>query len=251
MQSSTAIAFRALVMLICMISIPLFAIFGRDLPQILKNLVAGRLVIRVTDSDPAETKAPAPLVATSSAAPLAKPSSPFSEQVPYRAGGNDPSAEGARLAAVNPSGDRRENTGSSRPSETPSSTPAPPASFSAEPTSRPIGQNPAAGDASPPGVPAAGAELAGAAAAPQQPVDAIAGNEQFRQALGRLRQLGATHYMLETWGSDNNQYRFTCKVALDGNSSATRYFQAIEGDPWRALQSVLQQVEAWKATPRE
>ncbi len=42
MQSSTAIAIRALVMLICLISIPLFAIFGKDLPQVVKGLIEGR-----------------------------------------------------------------------------------------------------------------------------------------------------------------------------------------------------------------
>src|SRR2546425_1281481 len=42
MQSSTAIAFRALVMLICLITIPLFAIFGKDLPQVIKGLLEGR-----------------------------------------------------------------------------------------------------------------------------------------------------------------------------------------------------------------
>src|SRR5262249_56365718 len=42
MQSSTAIAFRALVMLIVLISVPLFAIFGKNLPDIVKGLMEGR-----------------------------------------------------------------------------------------------------------------------------------------------------------------------------------------------------------------
>src|SRR5262245_37694723 len=42
MQSSTAIAFRALVMLIVLISVPLFAIFGKNLPEVVKGLIEGR-----------------------------------------------------------------------------------------------------------------------------------------------------------------------------------------------------------------
>src|SRR5262245_23037980 len=42
MQSSTAIAFRALVMLIVLISVPLFAIFGKNLPEVVKGLMEGR-----------------------------------------------------------------------------------------------------------------------------------------------------------------------------------------------------------------
>ena len=46
-------------MLICMISIPLFAIFGKDLPEVIKNLLAGRLVVRVTDPVPGNRPAAA------------------------------------------------------------------------------------------------------------------------------------------------------------------------------------------------
>ena len=42
MQSSTAIAIRALVMLIVLISVPLFAIFGKNLPEVVKGVLEGR-----------------------------------------------------------------------------------------------------------------------------------------------------------------------------------------------------------------
>ncbi|HEY2759870.1 MAG TPA: hypothetical protein VGI75_03985, partial [Pirellulales bacterium] len=42
MQSSTAIAIRALIMLIVLISVPLFAIFGKNLPDVVKGLLEGR-----------------------------------------------------------------------------------------------------------------------------------------------------------------------------------------------------------------
>jgi hypothetical protein len=76
------------------------------------------------------------------------------------------------------------------------------------------------------------------------------GDEKFRQVEMRLRELGATHYMLETWGPDNNRYRFACKMAIGGNGGVNRYFQAIEDDPWRAMAAVLHQVEEWRNQPQ-
>ena len=48
MQSSTAIAIRALVMLIVLISVPLFAIFGKNLPEVIKGLMDGRSLVLTT-----------------------------------------------------------------------------------------------------------------------------------------------------------------------------------------------------------
>ena len=45
MQSSTSIAIRALVMLIVLISVPLFAIFGKNLPEVVKGLLEGRSLV--------------------------------------------------------------------------------------------------------------------------------------------------------------------------------------------------------------
>ena len=238
MQSSTAIAFRALVMLICMISIPLFAIFGKDLPEVIKNLLAGRLVVRVTD--------PVPGNQTAAAAPTAggnlptRPNSPFSEPAAYRAEGTAREPAGAQPTSI-------------RASAANSAT-AQPAGFQAPSESRPISPNEYPGREVSPAVntsdqtasesPRMSSGVAGAV-----PVASGAGsdNEQFRRAEARLRELGATHYTLETWGSDNNRYRFVCKMAIGGNPGANRYFQAIEDDPWRAMNAVLQQVEAWRA----
>jgi hypothetical protein len=74
-----------------------------------------------------------------------------------------------------------------------------------------------------------------------------AGDEKFHLAELRLRSLGATKYTLETWGPDNNRYRFACKMAIAGNPNANQLFQAIEDDPWAAMQSVLHQVEEWRS----
>ena len=47
----------------------------------------------------------------------------------------------------------------------------------------------------------------------------------------RLRRLGATYYLLETWGNQRQFYRFYCQMAVGGNSSYTHYFEAINANP--------------------
>jgi hypothetical protein len=63
----------------------------------------------------------------------------------------------------------------------------------------------------------------------------------------RLRELGATYYLLETWGRNGELYRFHCKIAVAGNPDYTRHFEATDRDASRAMQQVLEQVEAWRA----
>ncbi len=233
MQSSTAIAFRALVMLICMISIPLFAIFGKDLPEVIKNLLAGRLVVRVTDPDPGSHT---PAGVANGNLP-ARPDSPFSEPASYRAEGSGNGPPGAQPTSVRASAAN--------------SAVAQPAGFQAPSESRPISSDQGSGI----GVQGSAVGRQASEVRNQEPVAnssaaAAAGNsdgEQFRRAEARLRELGATHYTLETWGSDNNRYRFVCKMAIGGNPGVNRYFQAIEDDPWRAMNAVLQQVETWRS----
>jgi hypothetical protein len=62
----------------------------------------------------------------------------------------------------------------------------------------------------------------------------------------RLRQLGATYYLLETWGNQRQVYRFYCQIAVGGNSSYTHYFEATNANPLEAMADVLRQVEAWR-----
>ncbi len=72
--------------------------------------------------------------------------------------------------------------------------------------------------------------------------------DQFPRMEKRLRELGATYYLLETWGSTGDRYRFFCKMAIAGNAdyNRNRIFQATAADPLRAMQDVLAQVEQWR-----
>jgi len=67
----------------------------------------------------------------------------------------------------------------------------------------------------------------------------------------RLRELGATYYLLETWGSQRQLYRFYCRMAVGGNVDFTRYFEATDADPLQAMLQVLRQVETLKGGGRK
>ncbi len=62
----------------------------------------------------------------------------------------------------------------------------------------------------------------------------------------RLRELGATYFLLESWGSQGQLYRFYCKMAIGGNANYNRYFEATDVDPIRVMSKVLKEVEAWR-----
>ncbi len=75
------------------------------------------------------------------------------------------------------------------------------------------------------------------------------GTDRFTYVLGRLRELGAVYYLLETWGSEGQQFRFHCKMAIGGNPGYTRHFEATDAEPMHAIARVLSDVEAWRAAP--
>ena len=58
--------------------------------------------------------------------------------------------------------------------------------------------------------------------------------------------MGATYYVLETWGSQQQLYRCYCKVAVAGNADYTHCFEAVHGEPLQAMLQVLRQVETWR-----
>jgi hypothetical protein len=62
----------------------------------------------------------------------------------------------------------------------------------------------------------------------------------------KLRQFGATYYVLEAWGSEGQLYRFFCKMAVGGDADFTHCFEATDADPLQAMRQVLQQIEAWR-----
>jgi hypothetical protein len=69
---------------------------------------------------------------------------------------------------------------------------------------------------------------------------------ELREIQERLRELGATYYLLESWGNDQQLFRFYCKVAVGGNADYTHWFEAIHADPMEAMRQVLRRVETWR-----
>lgn len=79
------------------------------------------------------------------------------------------------------------------------------------------------------------------------PSGGAASSDQFSQIQTRLKALGATHYTLETWGPSGDSYRFQCRMAAGHSADYTRQFEATDTDAVRTMQTVLDEVEAWKA----
>jgi hypothetical protein len=75
-------------------------------------------------------------------------------------------------------------------------------------------------------------------------------DDALSQGERRLRALGMASYRLETWGVTGELYRFSCQVALSDRAQAMKHFEATETSPAKVIESVLQQVEAWQATRR-
>ena len=65
----------------------------------------------------------------------------------------------------------------------------------------------------------------------------------------KLREYGATYYLLETWGNDGELYRFHCRMAIGNNPNYTRHFEATDRDALKAMTQVLERVEAWRTGP--
>jgi hypothetical protein len=62
----------------------------------------------------------------------------------------------------------------------------------------------------------------------------------------KLREYGATYYLLETGGSDGHQYRFHCRMAAGPDPSRVQMFEATDADALSAMAKVVAQVEAWR-----
>jgi hypothetical protein len=238
-QSSATVALRALVMLVCLVIVPIAAIFGFSIPDSIRQPIERYLGINM--------------------APATSPLSEAPRFVP-----NATSTQGTTVSA------------DARPAAMPLVvSPAPLVPVNAPPLVNPLGSpqaqawaaDPAssaiipAGYQSPveagqPAMPTASAGSSasgradGSEASPAVYRGAAGGHsERFTMIEQRLRELGATYFLLESWGSQGQLYRFYCKMAIGGNPNYNRYFEATDPDPIRVMAKVLGEVEAWRASP--
>jgi hypothetical protein len=204
-QSSVVVMFRAFVMLVCLIAIPLAALLGPSLPEVIKAAKEGRW--------PDLTKAIG----------MASSSEPARDEAPRFVPAPPPAAIPVEPAAT---------AGNLSP-QTPVPSGVVPASYES-----PTGPGNGIGESPEVVFPQ---DVADSAKLPVPSADALV------QAQEKLRKLGATYYVLEYWGKEQNQFRFHCRMAVGGNPNYTRPFQAIENDPLQAIAKVVQEVEAWRA----
>ncbi|MGD0899729.1 MAG: hypothetical protein ABR915_18000 [Thermoguttaceae bacterium] len=232
-QSSVVVMFRALVMLVCLIAIPLAALFGSSLPAVVKAVQEGRWpgLAELRGSSGSRQNAgalseaprfiPNAATAPGSATPPAVFIQPPDADWPAKP---LPAVPGVRGQDAQRSADARTSADTRVSAVVPARYDAPLEPAGETPRSS---SGPKAGDSPSPGM-----------AAPGDPLTLIQ---------DRLRQLGATYYLLESWGDQERQYRFYCRMAIGGNPQHTQSFWSIEADPFKAMRQVLEQVEAWRS----
>lgn len=265
MESSTVLAFRIFVMLSCLIVVPMAAIFGSAFPDVVKSVLVDRLVAWGTGKSPEtiKTAADGGFGEVTSGHASAQSTSNNWEAPRWGAQGataNTWQSQGANpaplgvvpagAAGVNPSMGNQ-SASFAAPADTlrgPAGAHPTPRGTTDAPYGNPPIENvrggqqfsyPPRGPAAPAGDPAAMA--AGRAPQPlEQP-------ERFTAMERRLRENGATYYLLETWGNEGELYRFHCKMAIGNNPNYTRHFEATDRDALKAMAQVLERVEAWRA----
>lgn len=264
MESSTVLAFRIFVMLSCLIIVPMAAIFGSAFPDVVKTMLVDRIVALSTGKPvepPAAATDPngfrevttAPEVA---AAPGAAAMGAEAPRWGTPAGG---SAWPREAATVAPTGGTPTVVPVSGPGDQPGYNQS--ASFSVPVNNEVVpagGQPPAA--QTPHQLPAAPGEASPYGSAPPvNPAVAAADRtacpleqpDRFTEMERRLREYGATYYLLETWGNAGELYRFHCRMAVANNGSYSRHFEATDRDALKAMSDVLAQVEAWRSGPAQ
>ena len=250
MQSSATVMCRALVMLVCVVAIPLVALFGTSARDLINTLLDGH-----KDAGPASARAllpeappfdPASQLLVSGTGPRGEVQAMVQQpgSVPLTPVGTPPPITPSQLSAA------------------PGYVPPPPGGIAGEgphmdsgasrqpdvvPVSQP-GAIPAGYETplKPPAAPRANMahEAIPVAEAVTQPAEAT---DPLTEVQRRLRGLGATHYVLEFWGDRGDLYRFSCEVAIGAGSNYNRHFEATASDQLQAMGKVLQEVEAWRS----
>ena len=249
-------------MLSCLIIVPMAAIFGSAFPDVVKSVLVDRIVAWGTGK-PLETAQPAPEESGFSSLTPMPPAAGERRDNQWEAPRwNNPSGvaaawsppPGAQTGAVVPAGAPIGHQGGGNQS---AGFAAPADANRAAPASYPVVERSPSDEtarAAAPEYPStsapnpfktagqAGAEATAGplASQPEQP-------DRFRMMERKLREYGAVYYLLETWGTEGELYRFHCRMAITNNPNYTRHFEATDRDALKAMSQVLARVEAWRA----
>jgi hypothetical protein len=226
-------------MLACLIVVPLAAIFGSQFPDVVKTVLIDRFW-------PANIKLPGEQAQ--------RPESPAFSAGPAPAWRSDAplAATGGAPGYGNPP--VRPTAGSAMTGDPMAGRSAPGviADGLVRPAAADVAMNPTSGSQpsdsagpsySAPGYPASASTPANTAPGAAPPAIAP---DRFTWMERKLREQGATYYLLETWVNEGERYRFFCKIALSNNPGHTQNFEATDSDPLRAMGRVVDQVDAWR-----
>jgi hypothetical protein len=228
-------ALRATILLAFLVTVPLFAIFGKNAPEVVKSFIQN-FMTRSNGDSPSLSKSPdAPVFRPS----LESPSNPGGQ--PAQA--NLPGTSNPHQRDFGPSGQSGANPHSSMASPAGLRTGA--AEVERQPAVIPISHLEQGVGSNRPVAAASGIERSATSPADDFP------RNYFRDTEQRLRALGAKYYLLEAFGQNADSYRFVCNVSAGQNSPQVRSFVAMDRDPLSAMNTVVQQVEQWRASGRQ
>ncbi len=232
------LAFRIFVMLSCLIIVPMAAIFGSAFPDVVKAVLVDRIMQWATGKLP-ESAPTANTEGFSTVAPGPAPAvdlggAPTNAADAPRWGSHGGPAETSAPPFAGNAGQVVPAAATSAAVQNDHQQ----ASYIA-----PAGQSPLqTGHGRPGGAPG---DAAGASAPSWSASEAQA--DPFTAMERKLREYGATYYLLETWGNQREMFRFHCKMAVGNDPNYTRHFEAIDSDALRAMNQVVNRVEAWRA----
>jgi hypothetical protein len=267
MESSTVLAFRIFVMLSCLIIVPMAAIFGSAFPDVVKSVLVDRIVALSTGKPVEPSAAPDPNgfreVTTGSEVVVVPAVSAPGVEAPrwgtpeggsaWPREGSDVAPAGATPAVVPVSGP------GDRPGDNQSASFSMPVNSEVVPAAGQVPGSPPvqmpqqlpaseAGEASPYG---SAPPVNPAVAAADRMACPLEQPDRFTEMERRLREYGATYYLLETWGNAGELYRFHCRMAVANNGTYSRHFEATDRDALKAMSDVLAQVQAWRSGPAQ
>jgi hypothetical protein len=243
-------AVRAAILLVCLVVAPMFAIFGKGAPEVIRSLLLKYAGSPEKGGSPATAESEPPIFRPGLLASNSPQHSVISPDVESGLRGT--------VAGVprDPTAIPPINGTDQRPASTPDALAQSVGRLAS--SGPPAVRMPAAADAQSSAMSRASEEAgdspripAGAGGVSASDTLQFSGNTSFppnyfHAAEQRLRQMGATYYVLEAIEPRTQEYRFFCKVAAGARPDQTRAFYAADRDALAAVNEVVRQVEGWR-----
>lgn len=232
MANSFSMALRGGIMIVTMVAIPLLAIFGKQIPELIEGIYRGNTKTEEWQTRPAQ--------------PVAGPVS--------NAGANQLAMQQHRADLTPAPAFQAGTAGSLNPAYgVGSKNLEPPAlSTNAFQTAQPLPLSPSnnqsyspnLGQALPPSTLRDQQVNPAALTRPAPPANL--NSAAFQQGQQRLRELGASYFKLETTGEATERYRAVCQIAAP--NGPVQNFTSIHADALTALNDVISQIEGKRET---